>query len=96
MVRLLEELGITCFKPATFNCDNQSAIYIGKNQVLHERMKHIEVDCDFIKDKVMERQLQLSYLPTKNQLADVHTKVLPSGQFRDLLTKLGVDRKDNH
>lgn len=93
VVRLLEELGITKLRSVTLSCDNQSAIYIRKNPFFHERKKHIKVDCHFTRDKIMEGLLQLSYLPTKNQLADVFTKVLPSGQFRDLLSKLGVSAK---
>lgn len=77
-VRLLEELGITNLKPVTLHCDNQSALHIAKNPVFHERTKHIEIDCHFTRDKVMEGLLQLTYLPTQNQLADVLTKILPS------------------
>lgn len=60
----------------------------------HERKEHMEVDCHFIIDKVMKELLQLSDLPTKHQLADVHTKILPSEQFKDMLFKLGVARRD--
>ena len=38
----------------------------------------------------MEGLLQLTYLPTSNQLADVFTKILPSTQFQQLLSKLGM------
>lgn len=90
VVRLLEEMGVHNLKPITLHCDNQSALYIAKNPVFHERTKHIELDCHFTRDKVMEGLLQLSYLPTKSQLADVLTKILPSAPFEDLLSKLGL------
>ena len=90
LVRLLEEFGITNLKPVTLHCDNQSAIYIGKNPVFHERTKHIEIDCHFTREKVMEGLLQLTYLPTHSQIADVFTKALPSPQFTELLSKLGL------
>ncbi|XP_017221183.1 uncharacterized mitochondrial protein AtMg00810-like [Daucus carota subsp. sativus] len=93
-VRLLEDLGVTELKPVTLHCDNQSALYIAKNLVFHERTKHIELDCHFTRDKVLEALLQLTYLPTKSQLADVFTKVSPSVQFNSLLTKLGVCSSD--
>lgn len=90
LVRLLEELGVNNLKPITLHCDNQSALYIAKNPVFHDRTKHIELDCHFTRDKVLEGLLQLSYLPTKHQLADVLTKIMPSTQFKDLLSKLGM------
>ena len=78
LIRLLEELGVHSLKPVTLYCDNHSAIHIGRNPVFHELTKHIEVDCHFTRDKVLEGLLQLSYLPTLEQLANVLTKVLPS------------------
>ena len=89
-VRLLEELGITDLRPVTLHCDNQSALNIVHNPVLHDRIKHIKIGCHFTREKVMEGLLQLTYLPTTSQLADVFTKILPSGQFRTLLSKLGM------
>ena len=90
LVRLLEELGVHSLKPVTLHCDNQSAIHIGRNPVFHERTKHIEIDCHFTRDKVLEGLLQLSYLPTADQLADILTKILPSSQHKHLSTKLGM------
>ena len=60
LVRLLEELGVQSLKPVTLVCDNQSAINIGKNPVFHERTNHIELDCHFTREKVLEGLLQLS------------------------------------
>ena len=90
LVRLLEELGISNLTPVTLHCDNQSAIHIAKNPVFHERTKHIEIDCHFTRDKVLEGLLQLTYLPTASQLADLFTKALPSPHFHSLLSQLGM------
>lgn len=90
MVRLLEELGVKQLNPVMLHCDNQSAIHIAKNPVYHERTKHIEIDIHFTRDKVLEGLLQITYLPIESQIADVLTKVLPSVQFNDLLSKLGM------
>ena len=96
LVRLLEELGVYNLKPVTLHCDNQSAIHIGKNLVFHEHNKHIEIDCHFTRDKVMEGLLQLSYSPTDQQLADVLTKTFPSSQHSLLLRKLGMVPYPHH
>jgi len=96
LVRLLEELGLHKLTPVQLHCDNQSAIHIAKNPVFHERTKHIEIDCHFTRDKVLEGLLQLSYLPTSEQLADILTKVLPGPQFQQLLSKLGMVHSVDH
>lgn len=90
LVRLLDDLEVRNIKPITLNCDKQSAIYIAKNPVFHDRTKHKEIDSHLTREKVLEGLIQLSYLPTKHQLADVLTKVLPSEPFMDLLCKLGM------
>lgn len=90
MIRLLEELGVTNLTPVTLHCDNQSALHIARNPVFHERTKHIDIDCHFTRDKVLEGLIQLAYLPTGEQLADVFTKIIPSAQFQLLLSKLGM------
>ena len=87
---LLKELNVTSLTPVTLHCDNQSAIQIAKNPVYHERTKHIEIDCHFTREKLMEGLIQLTYLPTQNQLADVLTKILPITHFKSLLFKLGM------
>lgn len=90
LVRLLQELGVNDLTLVTLHCDNQSAIHIAKNPIFHERTKHIEVDCHFTRDKVPEGLLQLTYLSTRFQLADVSTKSLPSPQLHNLIAKLGI------
>lgn len=90
LVRLLTNLQVTDLKHVTLNCDNQSAIHIGKNLVFHERTKHIELDCHFTREKVLEGLLELTYTPITQQLADVFTKALSSPQHNYLLSKLGM------
>lgn len=62
LVRLLEELGVQSLKPVQLHCDNQSAIHIAKNPVFHERTKHIEFDCRFRRDKVLDGLIELSHV----------------------------------
>ena len=96
LVRLLEELGINNLTPVQLNCDNHSALHIARNPVFHKRTKHIEIDCHFTRDKVLEGLLQLNYMPTDAQLTDVLIKVLPRPYFQQLLSKLGMVNSIDH
>lgn len=90
LVRLLEELGVTNLRPVTLECDNKSALHIAHNPVFHSRTKHIDIDCHFTREKVMEGLIELQYLPTTQQLADVLTKIIPSTKLQPILSKLGM------
>lgn len=46
---LLNELGIAQDKPSVMLCDNKGAIHIASNPIFHERTKHIEIDCHFVR-----------------------------------------------
>jgi hypothetical protein len=52
MKQLLEDMKVTCNKPMQMYCDNQTARHIASNSVFHERTKHIEVDCHFVREKI--------------------------------------------
>ena len=45
-----------------------------------EAIKHIELDLHFIRDKVLQNALKISYIPPSSQVADIFTKHLPSSQ----------------
>lgn len=51
---LLREVGLKHYMPANLWSDNQTALHIASNPVYHERTKHIEVDCQFIREKIKE------------------------------------------
>ena len=88
--RLLNELTITSVCPIPMKCDNQAAIYIAKNPVFHERTKHIELDCHFVREKLMAGLISLHHVSTTHQLADILTKPLTGVLHRHLIGKLGV------
>nr|XP_016507981.1 PREDICTED: uncharacterized mitochondrial protein AtMg00810-like [Nicotiana tabacum] len=64
LARLLEELTIPLSLPIHVLCDSQATLHIVKNQVFHERTKHIEVDCQFVSDKLQDGLISLHYIPT--------------------------------
>ena len=73
---LLFELGFPQVEPTPLHADNTSAIKITTNPVNHERTKHIEVDCHYIREVVNINVISLPDVSTSSQLADVFTKSL--------------------
>ncbi|KAJ9545283.1 hypothetical protein OSB04_024990 [Centaurea solstitialis] len=75
-------------------CDNTSAIAIANNPVLHSKTKHIEVRYHFIRDHVMNGDIELHFVPTEYQLADLFTKPLDVTRFNMLISELGMLNPD--
>lgn len=88
--QLLKDSGVPDSGPTPLFCDNRAALAIAANPVYHERVKHIDIDCHFIRDQVASKSITPAYIPSSQQLADVFTKVLPSAPQHHLLSKLGV------
>ena len=89
MQHQLADYGIIATKTPIF-CDNTSAIAITNNPVLHSRTKHIDIRYHFIRDHVMKEDIELHFMPTEYQLADLFTKPLDESRFNFLLSKLGM------
>ncbi|GJU84622.1 hypothetical protein Tco_1292168 [Tanacetum coccineum] len=71
-------------------CDNTSAIAISNNPVLHSRTKHIDIRYHFIWDHNLKGDIELHFIPTEYQLADIFTKPLDEPTFTRLKAKLGM------
>jgi hypothetical protein len=74
----------------TIQQDNTGSIELTKNNKHHQRTKHIDIRHHFIKDLVLSDALRVIFCSTKDMLADIFTKSLPSTTFSSLAQKLNV------
>ncbi|KAL4585707.1 hypothetical protein LXL04_010331 [Taraxacum kok-saghyz] len=66
-------------------CDNDVAIQIATNPSFHERTKHIEVDCYFVREKVDDKTIRVLPIRSAFQLADIFTKPLPYSKLEPFM-----------
>jgi len=64
---------------------------LSANLVFHARTKHVEVDYHFVRDRVAKKEIQIRFISSQDQLADVFTKPLPTSSFTAFRFKLQVD-----
>ncbi|XP_072149133.1 retrovirus-related Pol polyprotein from transposon RE2 isoform X2 [Setaria viridis] len=87
---LLRELGIKSSPAAVLWCDNLGATYLSANLVFHARTKHIEIDYHFVRERVAQKQLQIRFIGTSDQIADGLTKPLNSCKLEELKYNLNL------
>ncbi|GJR14254.1 hypothetical protein Tco_0796906 [Tanacetum coccineum] len=78
------------FNKIPMYCDNKSAIALCCNNVQHSRSKHIDIRFHFIKEHVENGVIELYFVNTEYQLADIFTKALGRERIEFLINKLGM------
>lgn len=89
--KVLTDLGLnkTNFIPTQINEDNQSAIHIANQNKGDNKLKHVDVRICFVQDTICKGLIQLMYIESKLQEADLFTKGLNAVQFNKLVELLG-------
>ena len=88
--KLLSELNFPQEEACKLFCDNEATISISSNLVQHDRTKHVEIDEHFIKEKLEKQIISLPLVRSKDQLADILTKVVTAEVFGDTLCNIGI------
>ncbi|KAI3740645.1 hypothetical protein L2E82_31115 [Cichorium intybus] len=78
------------FSKTPICCDYTSAILISQNPVQHLKTKHIDVRHHFIRDIIQKEKIELLYVPTEQQLADIFTKPLDELKMLFFIGELGI------
>ena len=75
---------------ALLKMDSKSPISLAKDLVLHDSSKHMELMYHFIRDCVEKKKIELEFVATEHQLADMFTKSLGRTRFQELRTRIGM------
>ena len=86
----MEDIQVKYDEPIPIFFDNTSAINISKNPTICSKTKHIPIKFHFLREQVTKKNINLEYVETKEQIADIFTKPLPRETFKYPRQKLGV------
>jgi hypothetical protein len=78
------------FERVRLMCDNTSDISVAKNPVFHKKMRHVERKHHLQRDHVEKGDIEMRYIDTERQLADIFTKPLDASRFADLQGEICV------
>jgi hypothetical protein len=92
--RILKDLHEEVSDPTVIQCDKLSSIQLTKNPVFQPRTKHIEVHYHFVRERVLFGEVEVQYVPTDRQIADIFTKTLGLDKLRQFSGTLGLRHLD--
>ena len=72
-------------------CDNQGCVSLAKHPSYHKKTKHINIKYHAIRKYVHDKSISLSYVPTKNNIADLATKPLKGPHLKSFAIIRGID-----
>ena len=81
--------------PVVIKEDNQGAIAIANNPIVHTRTKHIDIRYHYIREVVQKKEIELEYCPSEEMIADALTEPLLKGQFEKLRYAMGMGMQES-
>ncbi|PKA46909.1 Retrovirus-related Pol polyprotein from transposon TNT 1-94 [Apostasia shenzhenica] len=92
---MMKEFQIEQKEATSIYIDNKSALALAKNPVFHDRSKHIDIRYHFIRECIAKMEIQLKYIKSQDQVADVFTKPIKSSTFQKIYEQLGMMRRSS-
>ncbi|MCO5578305.1 hypothetical protein L7F22_032145 [Adiantum nelumboides] len=87
---LMVDLGVGQVTANTIYTYSQSALAVAKNRVFHAHTKHIEVRYHYVRERLSAGEINLAYVPTQDNLADIFTKALSREKLEAFCKALGL------
>ena len=88
--KLLSGIGCGCASGSVLFVDNQSAIRLAKNPEYHKRTKNIDIRYHYIREQCATGEIEIKYVASEYQKADILTEALPRDRFMRLRDSLGL------
>jgi len=95
LMRLLKKMRMPLEKPTKTYIDNSLVIALAKNPVFHDRSKHIDTRFHYLQDCIANKEVEVKYMKTQDQVADIFTKPLKYDVFIKMRDVLGVMKKSS-
>ena len=90
LIALLDALDLPQTHAIPLLCDNQATLVLAEDPSFHARAKHINVKWHYIRECTENGSIAVSYVPSRDNVADILTKALPAPQFTRLRSFLGL------
>ncbi|XP_062103182.1 uncharacterized mitochondrial protein AtMg00810-like [Humulus lupulus] len=94
LMQLMKDLHQSTDNAILLYCDNQSAIRLAENPVFHARTKHVEVHYHFLREKVLQEEIEMQQINTDDQVANIFTKGLSTIKFSKFRTQLNLVKRE--
>ena len=92
--RLLNEIGLEQRDPTTIRHDNLSAITITRDATYHTCTKHINIYYHYIREKVASNEASITYVTSKDNIADIMMKAIPPDNHSKIKELLGITKEN--
>ncbi|MCO5589168.1 hypothetical protein L7F22_043134 [Adiantum nelumboides] len=88
--RLMADLGVGQDTFNTIYTDSQSTLAVVRNPVFHACTKHIEVHYHYVRERLSVGEINLAYVPTQDNFADLFTNALSREKLETFRKALGL------